>query len=390
MTGEHADLKAWPSVPADRDLPPGRHDLHREILMNHIHDERPPAPARSHARPRAGGTGWRSRRRRVAVVAVSVAFAAGAVGYAVIARAAAPPTRRVPASQPATLAAKVLRDAAAHVARETPIAEARPGQWIYTKTVYAGYNNSNPSAEQYWITFDGKQNAYHPTVANAQHLVVGYSRQLIVHTNQANTNQPRPGGPPWTAWNKAVNPMTACNVLASLPANPKQALAVIAAHMGTISEMVGDGILSSGPATRPQAEFAYLTNILWNTTFGAAGCPPAAMAPAYRALAAIPGVSVQTDITDAVGAPVIGISDDGGYTQLLLSPTSYEVIGSQSISNGINPRLGLRLSPRARAALRRRESRARGGNLSYWPPKGEVVSSTTLVQTAEVAAPGDV
>lgn len=46
MTDEHPDLKAWPSVPADRDLPPGRHDLHRQILMSHIRSQSPPPPAR--------------------------------------------------------------------------------------------------------------------------------------------------------------------------------------------------------------------------------------------------------------------------------------------------------------------------------------------------------
>jgi hypothetical protein len=55
MTGKHAFEKAWPSVPADRDLPPGHLDLHREILMSHILSQRPPASAR----PPTRGTGRR-------------------------------------------------------------------------------------------------------------------------------------------------------------------------------------------------------------------------------------------------------------------------------------------------------------------------------------------
>ncbi len=361
-------------------------ELLREGMQRYTADVRPPAglAARAH---RQRQRRRRSRSRQIAAVAASAAMVV-VVGYALSAGGSAPTAAPVHASKPATLAAKVLRDAAAHVARETAAVEASPGQWIYTKTVYAGHNDSHQSAEQYWITFDGKQNAYHPTLSNAQHIVVGYSSQLIVHTNTANSNEPGPGVPPWTAWSEAINPMTACNVLASLPANPQQALAVIAAHMGTISEMVGEGILSSGPTTQAQAEFAYLTNIMWNTYSGAGGCPPAALAPAYDALAAIPDVTVQT-VTDAVGAPVIAISDDGGYSQFLLSPTSYQVVGTQLISNGVNPWLRLHLSPRARAALKRRES-LEGWNFSQWPAKGEVVSSTTLVQAAEVAAPGDV
>ena len=36
MNAEHADLEARFAAPADRGLPPGRHELHREILMNHM------------------------------------------------------------------------------------------------------------------------------------------------------------------------------------------------------------------------------------------------------------------------------------------------------------------------------------------------------------------
>jgi hypothetical protein len=389
MTGEHAGLKAWPTVPADRDLPPGRHDLHRENLMNQIHNQRPPARARSHAGPPVGGTGRRSRRRRLAVAAVSVAVAAGVAGYAISARGAAPPARRVTASHADTLAAKVLRDAATHVAREPATAEASPDQWIYSKTVTTGFNGRYPTTDDFWVTFDASQNAYYS------------SGQLIVHTSD-----PDPPGravPPWTAWNEAVSTMTACDVLASLPANPQQALAVIAAHMGPISGMGGDNILigSPAPATEAQAEFTYLTHIVWNTSNGGPGCPSAGLAAAYRALAALPGVSVQTGITDAVGAEAIGISDDGGYSQLLLSPTSYQVIGARLISTGVNPllqalrerieRVDKLPSARKAAALKRLEARARGRGMDGpWPPKGAVVSSTALVQAAEVAAPGDV
>lgn len=173
---------------------------------------------------------------------------------------------------------------------------------------------------------------------------------------------------------------------------------MIAAHMGPVSDVRRDNILiySPAPTTQAQAEFTYLTHIMWNTFLGA-GCPPAALAPAYRALATIPDVSVQTGITDAVGAPAIGISDDGGYSQLLLSPTSYQVIGSRVISTGANPllqALAKRIDklPRARraAALKALKDLAKGRGDIPWPPKGEVVSSTALVQAAEVAGPGKV
>jgi hypothetical protein len=50
MNAEHADLDARFAAPGERDLPPGRHELHREILMNHMLTENGQAPAR-HRRP---------------------------------------------------------------------------------------------------------------------------------------------------------------------------------------------------------------------------------------------------------------------------------------------------------------------------------------------------
>jgi hypothetical protein len=133
---------------------------------------------------------------------------------------------------------------------------------------------------------------------------------------------------------------------------------------------------------------------------GRPGGPPEAVAAVYRAFATLPGVSVQTGMTDAVGAPAIGISDDGGQSYYLLNPASYQFIGSVSLSNGVNPlvqQLDQRLQrmdklPRARRAeaLSRLRAWAARWPRGPWPPKGAVVSSTAIVVAAEVAAPGDV
>ena len=55
MNAEHADLEARFAAPAERDLPPGRHNQHREILMNHMltaSRQAEPAPARHPRHPR--------------------------------------------------------------------------------------------------------------------------------------------------------------------------------------------------------------------------------------------------------------------------------------------------------------------------------------------------
>jgi hypothetical protein len=88
--------------------------------------------------------------------------------------------------------------------------------------------------------------------------------------------------------------------------------------------------------------------------------PPAAEANVYRALATIPGVSVEQGIKDAVGRPVIGIGIAGGGDQLLLAPTTYDIIGARTVSTGPT-----------------------GSK-----PKGTVLVSMAWVVVAEVGGPG--
>jgi hypothetical protein len=94
MNAEHADLEAQFAAPAERDLPPGRHELHREILMNHMLTESGqdgPAPAR-HRRP---------RRRMLAIGGTAgLGIAAAAVAVTLIATS----TARPPAAPPRPLA----------------------------------------------------------------------------------------------------------------------------------------------------------------------------------------------------------------------------------------------------------------------------------------------
>jgi hypothetical protein len=85
MNSEHADLEARFAAPAERDLPPGRHNQHREVLMNHMlttSGEVEPAPGRH-----------RHRRRILAFGgAAGIAIGAAAVTVTMIATSA-PPSR---------------------------------------------------------------------------------------------------------------------------------------------------------------------------------------------------------------------------------------------------------------------------------------------------------
>jgi hypothetical protein len=74
MNADHADLDARFAAPEERDLPPGRHELHREILMNHMLTQSGQAPAR-HRRPR----------RRMLAIGGTAGFGIAAVAVALIA-----------------------------------------------------------------------------------------------------------------------------------------------------------------------------------------------------------------------------------------------------------------------------------------------------------------
>lgn len=316
------------------------------------------------------------RWRPAVALAAAGAVAAVAVGtgYALTAHtsrtgkpavpAAAPSARAQQATQQATLAAKVLNDAA-RAAAKAKIREPSPGQWIVSESINTGYRYRAPvTTPPQWITFDGGQTAYHQGPDG--------SGPLVVHTSR--TSLPPPGTSPWTALNTyGITPKIAWDILDSLPASPRALLTVIATHAGTqpaAGPGAPDGLFGGGkPATEAQAEFDYLTWLMWNAQTGLDG-PPSGDAAAYSALATLPGISIQEGITDAAGAPVIGVSADGGYNQILLSPATYQVVGFRSISTGAAPK-------------RQRDTR------TPYPPKGAVILSTAFTKVAEVPAPGD-
>jgi len=295
----------------------------------------------------------------VSVAYVVTASAGGPARTAVAGRSGRSGLKAGHAAQPATLAAKVLHAAAAHVARQPPATEPSPGQWIYYAEVDEGANSAPTAEDPEWVTFDGGQTAYYN----------GPGGPLVVHTNR--TSFPPPATSPWVALNTyGISPKIAWDVLASLPADPRALLAVIADQVATpagkqFAAASVTRIGSGPPRTGAQLEFDYLTRILWNAHLAG---PPAAQAAVYRAMATLSGITVQQGITDAAGAPAIGISDDADYNQLLLSPVTYQVIGWRVISNGI----ALGRGPVARS----------------WP-KGTLILSTALTQVTEVAAPGD-
>ena len=303
----------------------------------------------------------RPRYARRAVLPVTAAAAASAVAVAVAVASGAlsgPATRSAAVRPPAirlTLTAQLLSTAAATAAKH-PAVRPGPHQWFYTKFVGHDYGQPAQSNEN-WETFDGRRTAYFQ------------NGQLIVHKTLGVFGG---GGPtPLGEYNANATPQTAYNALASLPSSPRALLAVIARQAAKVGPSVAPGSVVSlyAPKGRDELEFDYLAQLLWNS---ATGEPPAAEAAVFRALAAIPGVSSQQGITDVVGRPAIGLSDNGGKTQLLLDPQTYQVIGMRAASTGTDPVRTI----------------AGKGRKVPWPPKGTIIESMAWAQVTMVSGPG--
>ena len=316
--------------------------------------------------------------------AAAVAVAAGLVGYGLSTgntpapRPSAAPRHPVAPDQ-AVLAVRVLHDASAAASRVPPKTTPSPGQWIYSKLVQYEYPQGTSSDEN-WITFDGTKSAYYESSGGP----------ITVHTSPtappANIKSD-----PLAAFNTDATPQTAYYALASLPAAPRQLLATVdkvVEAAGGANLVAGNPVASQTPKNKGQLEFDYLSLLLWNAA-GGVGAPPNAEAAAFRAMAAIPGVTVQQGITDAAGNPAIGVSDDGGYDQLLLDPVSYQVTGLRQLSTGIGPKVAapspqqLAGYPKAMQQQILRKLKNPAG-----PPKGTVIESLAYAQVSEVSGPG--
>jgi hypothetical protein len=305
--------------------------------------------------------------------AAAIVVAAGAVGYG-LSRSGTGHAQE-PSSQ-ATLAVRVLDDASAAASRVPPRAAPSPGQWIYSKFVTYEYPD-HVTTDEHWITFAGAKATYR-------------GGRWVVH-NAPITPPADLTRDPLGAFNKNATPQTAYHALASLPRDPSKLLAAVAraaeafgaAHLAASTPLGG-----STPKNKGQLEFDYLSLLLSDAAAGA-GAPPAAEAAAFRAMAAIPGVTVQRGITDAAGAPAIGVSDDGGYDQILLDPVSYQVIGQLARSTENSPKpAGL---PRGFAKLPKAEQQQVLQKMKTAPPplrRGAIVFSVAYKQVSEVSGPG--
>jgi hypothetical protein len=248
-----------------------------------------------------------------------------------------------------TLADQVLHRAAAARSAHPAAEEPAPDQWIYQYTVDQSIGESTQAGGN-WERFDGRQTAS---------MVGG---RLVIYDEQVAGS---PSGTPLERYLADATPQTTYELLASLPADPHALLAQVdSAVRGGGYDSHGLPLFDVVPtATTAQREFQFIAELLWQDTQSGVVSGASSL---FDALATLPGVAAEPGITDALGRAAIGISDDEGAFQILLSPQTYQVLGIRSVSTGDAPHL------------------PNGGTA----PRGTVVQSFATEDTL-VAAPGD-
>jgi hypothetical protein len=312
----------------------------------------------------------RPSRRLLLPVSLTAVAAAALAGILAVTLPGSPATRHptgtgtgTGTTQPVSLVAKVLGTAARVVASE-PATEPSPGQWFYYRSVDTSTGQGTQTTEE-WITFDGTKTAYYNTDASyydqKRHQYVKHG-QLIVHTE---TGAPaiRPGTGALAAFDTNITPQTSYNAMAALPESPSALLAAVDAELAKAWAGQNYFGVTGTATTKPQREFAWLGLLLWNAY---AAAPPSALSAVYQAIATIPGVSIDEQVTDAAGRPAIGITDDHGQTEFLLSPTTYQPVGL------------ITRSPAMKVKLINGKS----------DDVGPQTSSIAIVQVSEISAPG--
>jgi hypothetical protein len=309
----------------------------------------------------------RPTQRRLLLPASLTAVAAAALAVILAVTLTGGPATRHPTgtgiTQSASLVAKVLGTAARVVASESAT-EPSSGQWFYYRSVNKSTGQRTQTTEE-WITFDGMKSAYYNTGASyydqKRHRYVKHG-QLIVDTE---TGAPAiaPGTRALAAFDDNITPLTSYNALAALPENPSALLAAVDAELAKAWAGQKYFGVTGTATTKPQREFAWLGLLLWNAY---AAAPPSALSAVYQAIATIPGVSIDEHVTDAAGRPAIGITDDHGQTEILLSPTTYQPVGLITRSPAMQVKLG-------------------NGKTDDFGPQ---TSSIAIVQVSEIAAPG--
>ncbi|GAA0233757.1 hypothetical protein GCM10009527_032780 [Actinomadura nitritigenes] len=235
-------------------------------------------------------------RRTVFRLAAAGGVAGALIAGAVVATSDGGPHHPAPAAATQTETGQVL-NVAATFALKQPYTAPRPGQWVYTETRYrrsgvpgrgqavAPGSPLKTQVDRIWIRADGKRMAT-------------YDNGRLVTSATGGAMPP-------------IDHATA----AKLPADPDRMLAW--ARNG------------GAPGGRDQGAFQLLGSLLLNN----GALPPAQTAAAYRAMAKIPGVTVDRAAEDGAGHKAVSVSfliEGWAKDEILLDPSTYAYRGHRT------------------------------------------------------------
>ncbi|WP_131738141.1 CU044_5270 family protein [Actinomadura roseirufa] len=203
---------------------------------------------------------------------------------------------------PVASAGELAHRAALKAATE-PAWNPRPDQWTYVKEMFAtssagtaGFLAGRPDGRitvERWLKVDGMRRA---TKANGGRLE----------------------SVPTTPMERSAVPRSDYAYLRSLPTDPKALLALVYQRSGR------------APLGRDAAAFSAIQVLMSRSVL-----PPKLRAALYGALAAIPGVRLDKDVTDAAGRHGVALYRiDEGYlrTDVIIDPATYAYLGHRAIA----------------------------------------------------------
>ena len=314
MSDEHADLAARYSAPADRDLPPGRHAMHREVLMSQILND---PPATDHAPRRRPG-----RRGLFTAVGVVAVGAAAAVIVALLPRGTAHPAGHLPVGSgpavpagPSPTTAVTLLDKVALVAAESPAVAVQPDQWFYFKseaqfaeatrqrTFGSPWKLGPLTVREDWYGQQPDQETMYRANGHDTPVISWATGSVGVELNGKPVTPPPPGfARPTYAWAQ------------SLPTDPARLLKIVYASV-------------PGGEPKQIGAFKAIGQLLQSAIL-----PPATQAAFYKAVELIPGVTFVPDVVDAAGRHGYGaaMTDSSGERYAwIFSKTTYAFLGER-------------------------------------------------------------
>ncbi|BBC33290.1 hypothetical protein SGFS_045840 [Streptomyces graminofaciens] len=282
MNDAHEKLARLLPPPPERDLPPGRHDHHKDRLMQLIDDDQTTAPAAGASAPAVSAPVRPTRRRLprpalwlpVAALTLAGALTAGLVthldsGYGVESSRAEN--------------AVVLLDRIADVAAKTEVTPVRDDQLVYVRMLTAGAEAKDQDSP--WVP--GELHELEEWVSQEP----GPVKQLALSYEEGDYYPRRELLPPGSPGTPAGIDRPTYKWLASLPTDPDDLLA----ELYRLSKPM-DG------EEKAQVVFDRIGELVGTTVM-----PPETAAALYAAAAKLPGVTRIEDAVDPAGRHGIGI-----------------------------------------------------------------------------------